>query len=124
MRRSGIALAIAVVVTALIALGLTADFLVDWAWFSAVGYLSVYWTMLGGKTLLFLAVFVVTTALLWVNAALAHRFAIRRRDVPRLANTRASAGVQTLPELWKLTQQRLPWRILSGISGQRRHRTR
>jgi uncharacterized protein len=118
MRRSGIALAIAVVVTALIALGLTADFLVDWAWFSAVGYLSVYWTMLGGKTLLFLAVFVVSTALLWVNGALAYRFATRRRNMPRLANTRASAGVQTLPELWNLTQQRLPWRILiGGVAG-------
>ena len=29
----------------LILLGLTGDFLVDWFWFSEVGYLNVFWTI-------------------------------------------------------------------------------
>ena len=33
-----------VIVTCLILLGLTGDFLVDWLWFSSVGYLDVFWT--------------------------------------------------------------------------------
>jgi uncharacterized protein len=28
----------------LILLGLTGDFLVDWLWFSSIGYLDVFWT--------------------------------------------------------------------------------
>jgi uncharacterized protein len=31
----------------LILLGLTGDFLVDWLWFSAIGYLHVFWTIIG-----------------------------------------------------------------------------
>jgi uncharacterized protein len=108
----------AVVVTALIALGLTADFLVDWAWFSAVGYLSVYWTILGGKVLLFLVVFGVSTALLWLNGALAFRFAPPRREVRLRDVTRASGSLQTFPDLWELTRPRLPWRLLiGGVAG-------
>jgi hypothetical protein len=76
-------LGLATVVSAVTLLGLTADFLVDWAWFSTVGYLSVDWTILGGKALLFLAVFVVSTVLLWVNGCLAHRFASASRSPPR-----------------------------------------
>jgi uncharacterized protein len=118
MRHRGRVLAIAVVVAALIVLGLTTDFLVDWAWFSAVGYLSVYWTILGGKILLFLAVFVVSTTLLWVNGSLALRFATPRRDVRLREVTRASGGGQTLPDLWELIRPRLPWRLLiGGVAG-------
>ena len=33
------------------------DFVVDWTWFSAVGYLDVFWTIFSTKALLFLTVF-------------------------------------------------------------------
>ena len=62
MRRIGLALALVVVVISLIGLALTTDFLVDWAWFSAVGYVSVYWTILGTKLVLFGLAFVASTA--------------------------------------------------------------
>ena len=39
-----LAVAAAVVLICLILLGLTADFLVDWLWFSTIGYSSVFWT--------------------------------------------------------------------------------
>ena len=45
MPRRGIAVAVIVIVACFIVLGLTSDFLVDWAWFSAIGYLNVFWTI-------------------------------------------------------------------------------
>ena len=56
MPRRGIAVAVIVIVACFIVLGLTSDFLVDWAWFSAIGYLDVFGTILGGKAVLFFAV--------------------------------------------------------------------
>ena len=76
-RRGVVALLIAliVVVTCLILLGLMADFLVDWLWFSAIGYLSVFWTVIVAKAEVFLAVFLATAIVLWINGSLAFRFA-------------------------------------------------
>src|SRR5713101_1188769 len=77
MPRRGIAVAVIVIVASFIVLGLTSGFLVDWAWFSAVGYLDVFWTILGSQAVLFFAVFAGTAILLWVNGTLAYRFARR-----------------------------------------------
>ena len=57
MPRRGIAVALVVSLVSLIVLGLTSSFLVDWAWFSAVEYLDVFWTILGGQAVLFFAAF-------------------------------------------------------------------
>ena len=38
-----------IVLICLILLGLAADFLVDWLWFSAIGYLDVFWTTIGAE---------------------------------------------------------------------------
>ena len=70
MPRRGIAVAVIVIVACLIVLGLASSFLVDWAWFSAVGYLSVFWTILGAKAALFFAVFAASAVLLGVNGSL------------------------------------------------------
>jgi hypothetical protein len=105
-----------VVVITLIALALTTDFLIDWAWFSAVGYLSVYWTILGAKLFLFGIVFAASTALLSLNGFLAYRFAEPWGGSRRIDAVREFRRVQTLPELWELTRRRLPWRLLiAGI---------
>ncbi len=117
MPRRGIAVAVIVIVACFIVLGLTSDFLVDWAWFSAIGYLDVFWTILGGKAVLFFAVFVGSAVLLWVNGSLAYRFARRRGHVRRVDFSRESEGAQTFPELLDLMRQRLPWRLLiAGVA--------
>ena len=67
----GIAVAMIIIAACLIALGFTADFLVDWLWFSAVRYPDVFWTILGAKVALFLAVFAASAILLWLNGSLA-----------------------------------------------------
>ena len=112
MPRRGVAVAVIVILASLIVLGLTSSFLVDWAWFSAVGYLGVFWTILGGKADLFFAVFAGSAALLWLNGYLAHRFARRRGHVRGVDFEQIAQGVQTLPELLGLMGQRLPWRLL------------
>jgi len=118
MPRRGIAVAVIVIVACFIVLGLTSDFLVDWAWFSAIGYLDVFGTILGGKAVLFFAVFVGSAILLWVNGSLASRFARRRGHVHPVGFAQEAGGVQTLPELLELMRQRLPWRLLiAGVAG-------
>jgi len=113
-----VVVAIVIVVMALLALGVITDFLVDWAWFAALGYLPVLWRILGSKGLLFLAVYGGSTALLWVNGSLAYRFARPRGIVPRVDVELAAMDVQTLPELFALMRQRLPWRlVIAGIAG-------
>jgi uncharacterized membrane protein (UPF0182 family) len=118
VRRIGLVLALVVVVISLIALALTTDFLIDWAWFSAVGYVSVYWTILGAKLILFGLVFIGSTAFLSVNGFLAYRFAEPWSGTRRIDAVQEFMRVQTLPELWELTRRRLPWRLLiAGIGG-------
>ena len=41
----------------LILLGLIGDFLVDWLWFSAIGYFGVFWTTIVAEAEVFFAVF-------------------------------------------------------------------
>jgi uncharacterized membrane protein (UPF0182 family) len=81
-RPRGIVLAIALIVACLIVLGVTSEFLVDWIWFSSVGFLGVFWTIIGAKSALFAAVFAATAIVVWVNGALAFRFARARLSAP------------------------------------------
>jgi uncharacterized protein len=57
----------------LILLGLTGDFLVDWLWFSTIGYLGVFWTTIAAEGEVFFAVFVATAIILWVNGSTSTR---------------------------------------------------
>ena len=83
MRRlSWIGAAIAIVIAGLIGLGLTTDFLVDWTWYFSIGYLSVFWTIVGAKTVLFIAVFVATVIVILANGFFAARAALARAYLP------------------------------------------
>ena len=68
-----VVLIIAAIVLAicLILLGLTSDFLVDWLWFSTIGYLSVFWTTIVAEAEVFFAVFLATAIIVWVNGSFA-----------------------------------------------------
>ncbi len=121
MRWRGITVAVIVIVACLIALGLVSDFLVDWLWFSAVGYFDVFWTILGAKAVLFVAVFAVSTVALWVNGALASRFARRLWPwLPAAVGGRSASGrtlPETLSELFGPAYSRLPWRfVVAGVA--------
>src|SRR5262245_2528039 len=115
MRWRGIAVAGVVIAACLIALNLTSDFLVDLVWFSAVGYLDVFWAIFGTKVALFFAVVVGSTTIFWVNGALAFQFAQRQgRLLPIPINQESAAPwtpPETLPELTRRVSVRLPWRL-------------
>src|ERR1700680_395953 len=68
-RRAVVALIIGAIFVAicLILLGITGDFLVDWLWFSAIGYLPVFWTTIGAKAVVFFGAWAATAIILWLN---------------------------------------------------------
>ncbi|MFZ3247905.1 MAG: UPF0182 family protein, partial [Pseudolabrys sp.] len=95
----------------LILLGLTTSFLVDWLWFSAIGYFGVFWTTIIAEAKVFFAVFLATAIILLVNGLFAFRFA-RSQWTQRPAEFEwKPTGVATLPEVLEFTRHRLPWRV-------------
>jgi uncharacterized membrane protein (UPF0182 family) len=111
-----IGVAIAVIVASLIVLGRASSVVVDWAWFSTIGHVGVFWTVFATKAVLFTAVFALSTLLLWVNGALALRFASQRRLRLPAALDPGFPTVRTPPEtpteLFRLVSPLLPWRLL------------
>src|SRR5580704_11911793 len=112
-RRSALLGLIVVAIVAgigLIVLGLASDFLVDWLWFSSIGYLPVFLTSIGAKALVFFTVLTATAVILWLNGWLAMRFA---RQPPTQAV--AATGSTSSPDLLALMRDRLPWsRAVAG----------
>ena len=75
MRGKYLAILIAVVVVGVILLGRAGNTLVDWLWFSSIGYEGVFWTIFTARTGLFLTVFAVSSGAFWLSGGLALRFA-------------------------------------------------
>src|SRR2546430_12073330 len=73
----GLVIAAVFIGICLFLLGLASDFLVDWLWFSSIGYLQVFLTAIGAKAVVFFAVLAATTVVLWLNGVLAARFAMQ-----------------------------------------------
>jgi uncharacterized membrane protein (UPF0182 family) len=106
--RFGVPIAIIVF---LFALGRVSSVVVDWAWFTSIGYVNVFWTAFVTKAALFAVVFTVSTLLLWANATLAVRFA----SGPLLPGSAAFgpfAPVRALPGSPGLALSPLMWRLL------------
>src|SRR5262249_60686189 len=115
-RGAVVALIIAAIVLSicLILLGLTGDFLVDWLWFSTIGYLGVFWTTIAAEAEVFLAVFAATAIILWVNGSLASRFG-RSPGTYRPANFEwKPRGVATLPDVREFMRHRWPWPFVTA----------
>jgi uncharacterized protein len=104
-----------VVVIGLILLALASDFLVDWMWFSSIGYRQVFWTTIGAKAAVFLVVFAATAAVLWANARLALGLAGQRARLPAaFVPTLVAAAAQ--PDPFEFLRERLPWRSVIAAS--------
>jgi uncharacterized membrane protein (UPF0182 family) len=101
---AGWIIAAIVVGIGLLLLRVASDVLVDWLWFSSVGYLQVFWISLAAEAAVFGAVFAATTLVLWLNGRLALRFA-------RLSSTPAAMAVGLNPprDPLSLVRDRLPW---------------
>ena len=97
MRGKYVAVLIAIVVLGLIVLGRAGSTLVDWLWFSSIGYEGVFWTIFTARTVLFLAVFAASTGAFWLSGGLALHFA--RRPAARPASAIFSTGPSQTPLL-------------------------
>ena len=102
----------------LILLWLTSDFLVDWLWFSAIGYPQVFWTTIGAKAVVLFAVWTGTAVVLWLNGWLAVRFARRQPTQSVAAFVWNLAGNVPPPDLLAVVRDRLRWsRVVAGGAG-------
>src|SRR5712671_3505647 len=102
----------------LILLWLASDFLVDWLWFSSIGYLQVFWITIGAKAAVLFAVWAGTAVILWLNGWLAVRFG-RRQPTQSVSTFVANlAGNVPPPDLLTVMRDRLPWsRVIVGGAG-------
>src|SRR5215470_2170464 len=87
----------------------TAGFLVDWLWFSAIGYFSIFRTIIVAEAEVFIAVFITTAIILLVNGSLAFRFAQSEWTQHRTEFDSRPTGISTLPEVLEFTRYKLPW---------------
>jgi uncharacterized protein len=104
-----------VVVICLILLGIANNFLVDWLWFSAIGYSPVFWMTIGTQAAVFFGVFVATAIILWANGWVAFSFARRRWAQPSAALGSKNVNVTPLDQL-KSMCHRLPWPLVIACS--------
>lgn len=109
LRRYGIAAAI--VIACLIVVGRNTGLLVDWLWFSSIGYAGVFWTILSARVLLFVAVFAVSAVAIGASGWLAHRYA-RPVDVWQVADTSSTRAEDVLRALAGEVASRIPWRAV------------
>ena len=102
----------------LMLLRLATDFLVDWLWFSSIGYLPVFLTSIGAKVSVFFAVFTATAVMLWLNGILAVRFC-RQQPIQAVAASASNpTGMTSPPDLFAIMRDRLPWsRAVAGGAG-------
>ena len=70
-----LAILIAIVVVGLIVLGRAGTVLVDWLWFSSIGYVGVFWTIITTRAVVFLVVLAVSAGAFFLSGGLALRFA-------------------------------------------------
>jgi uncharacterized protein len=113
--------AVAVIVATLVLLGGANGLVVDWAWFSTIGYVGVFWTVFSTKAVLFIVVFAVSTLLLWVSGRLALWLASRRRPRLSVVLDPGVGAVRALPrapaEWLGPASAGLPWRLIILASG-------
>lgn len=99
-------------------LWLTSDFLVDWLWFSSIGYPQVFWTTIGAKAVVLFAVWSGTAVVLWLNGWLAVHFARQQPTQSVAAFVGNLAGNAPPLDLFAVLRDRLPWPgVIAGGAG-------
>jgi uncharacterized membrane protein (UPF0182 family) len=115
---AGLIVTAIIAAVSLILLGLIGDFLVDWMWFSAIGYSQVFWTTVAAKAAVFLAVFATTAVIAWTNARLALGLARRRVSAGLSRKFAATATIAMQSNLFEFIRDRLPWPLaIAGSAG-------
>ena len=107
VRRTAITVATGIV--SLVVIGRVARVLVDWLWFSSVGHVGVFWTVLDTRVLLFVAVFAASAGTIGVSGFLAHRYA-RRFGPIHAGPVSSTAALEVIDELSNEVAPGIPWR--------------
>ena len=106
-----------VTLAGVVLLGLAADFLVDLLWFSAIGYVRVFWTIVWAKAVIVFAVFVLTTMALWVNGLLAYRLSSSRPATSEAESTQKNTEASAPPHSVFIANLRSWPLIIAGSAG-------
>jgi uncharacterized membrane protein (UPF0182 family) len=109
-----LAILTAIVVVGLLVLGRAGTVLVDWLWFSSIGYVGVFWTIITTRAVLFLVVFAASAGAFFLSGGLALRFAGQPAVWPPPARARPfpGQGAQIPFELLGYATSLVPWRLL------------
>ncbi|SOE67126.1 hypothetical protein SAMN05414139_02974 [Burkholderia sp. D7] len=110
------AITVALVVFCLIVVGRITGILVDWLWFSSIGYVDVFWTVLAAQVLLFVAIFAASASAIWVSGFLAHRYA-RSLRLSQVSTGFSFGPSAAISELADRVAPRIRWRAaITGIA--------
>jgi uncharacterized membrane protein (UPF0182 family) len=116
MRWDRAAIWVAALGAGLIGIGRLTHVLVDWLWFSSIGYAQVFWTVLIVRAAVFIAVFATSAAALFLSGWLALHHA-KRSVLWRSGAAFAPGAPETLPELFAKTWPRPPWNsVIAGAA--------
>jgi len=96
----------------LIALRMAVGFVVDWRWFSSLGFAGVFWTTVEAKIALFAAAFVATAAILYANGAIAQNLAGFRPTLKSVPSPWNTIEGLTPPAMLERLYRAFPWRLL------------
>ncbi len=112
MRSRNLLIALAaILVVAMLILGLGDQLLVDLLWFDSLGYGSVFRTTIGAEVAVFVIVWLVAFVAIAASALVALG-ATRERERLRVVRRPDEMVEVNLPELIRTLSERVPWRIL------------
>jgi uncharacterized membrane protein (UPF0182 family) len=101
----------AIIIVALIVLSLADQFLVDFLWFSSLGYRGVFNTIVGAEVAIFAAVWVIAFVAILISGSVAVALSHERERLHVVRRSEEIAEVN-LPELIRSFSDRIPWRLL------------
>ena len=116
-RLRSISVSVAAVIVALFVVGRITGMLIDWLWFSSVGYVGVFWTIFVTRVLLFVAVFAISAGAIWVSGWLAHRYASEPGTWKVVGPAFPPGRSEVLSELVGEVAPHVPWRAaIAGVA--------
>ena len=101
----------AIIIVALIVLGLADEMLVDLLWFGVLGYRSVFLTQLGAQIAIFAAVWFIAFVAICASGFAALSLS-QERERLRIVRRSEEMTEVNLPELIRALGDRIPWRLL------------
>ena len=101
----------AVVIVALLALSLVDQLLVDYLWYGPLGFGGVFNTTVGAEIAIFLVVWLVAFAAIFVSGLIAIGSS-RNRERLRVVRRPDEMVEVNLPELIRALGERVPWRVI------------